>query len=33
MRLADLVKIDSRFERSVNLLLDLHNEEKLRLLI
>ena len=33
MRLADLVRIDSRFERSVNLLLDLHNEEKLRLYI
>ena len=33
MRLADLVRIDSRFDRSVNLLLDLHNEEKLRLYI
>lgn len=33
MRLSDLVRIDNRFERSVNLLLDLHNEEKLRLYI
>ena len=30
MRLADLVKIDHRFEKSVNLLLDLNDESKLK---
>ena len=33
MRLADLVKIDHRFEKSVNLLLDLNDESKLKLYI
>lgn len=33
MKLADLVKIDHRFEKSVNLLLDLNDESKLKLYI
>ena len=33
MRLSDLVKIDHRFEKSVNLLLDLNDESKLKLYI
>ena len=33
MRLVDLVKIDHRFEKSVNLLLDLNNRSKLKLYI
>lgn len=33
MKLVDLVKIDHRFEKSVNLLLDLNDESKLRLYI
>ena len=31
MKLTDLVKIDNRFEKSVNLLLDLNNQEKIKL--
>ena len=33
MRLVDLVRIDHRFEKSVNLLLDLNDESKLKLYI
>lgn len=33
MKLVDLVKIDHRFEKSVNLLLDLNDRSKLRLYI
>lgn len=33
MKLTDLVKIDNRFEKSVNLLLDLNNQEKIKLYI
>ena len=33
MRLVDLVKIDHRFEKSVNLLLDLNDRSKLKLYI
>lgn len=30
MRLVDIVKIDNRFEKSVNLLLDLNNLQKIQ---
>ena len=33
MRLVDLVRIDHRFEKSVNLLLDLNDASKLKLYI
>ena len=33
MRLVDLVKIDHRFEKSVNILLDLNDRSKLKLYI
>ncbi len=33
MRLVNLVRIDHRFEKSVNLLLDLNDESKLKLYI
>lgn len=29
MRLSDVVSVDSRFEQSVNLMLDLNNEKKI----
>ena len=33
MRLLDVVKIDNRFEKSINLLLDLNNPQKIQLYI